>query len=69
MATDLVVSRAGTFELVFTPAGGGNKEVTKVYDFKSPGVIMGMYNTDEVLTRQPNCTNRIFRSSSPPDLS
>jgi isocitrate dehydrogenase len=46
-ATDLVVPKAGTYDLVFTPADGSPKEVHQVYDFKTPGVIMGMYNTDE----------------------
>jgi len=46
-ATDLVVPGAGTFEMIFTPAGG-EKQVHKVYEFKQGGgVIMGMYNTDE----------------------
>ncbi|ORC91611.1 isocitrate dehydrogenase [Trypanosoma theileri] len=46
-ATDLVVNKPGTFEIRFIPAAGGEPEVHKVYDFKSGGVIMGMYNTDE----------------------
>jgi isocitrate dehydrogenase len=46
-ATDLVVPKAGTYDLVFTPADGSAKEVHQVYDFKGPGVVMGMYNTDE----------------------
>jgi isocitrate dehydrogenase len=45
-----VVPKAGTYDLVFTPADGSPKEVHQVYDFKTPGVIMGMYNTDEVCT-------------------
>jgi isocitrate dehydrogenase len=46
-ATDLVVPKAGSYELVYKPSDGGKQEVTKVYDFKGPGIIMGMYNTDE----------------------
>ncbi|KAH9593133.1 Isopropylmalate dehydrogenase-like domain [Trypanosoma melophagium] len=46
-STDLVVNEAGTFEICFIPASGAQPEVHKVYDFKSGGVIMGMYNTDE----------------------
>ncbi|RNF20130.1 isocitrate dehydrogenase [Trypanosoma conorhini] len=46
-ATDVVVDGAGTFELRFVPADGGEPQVHKVYDFKSGGVMMGMYNTDE----------------------
>jgi len=47
-ATDYVAKEAGQFKITFTP-----KDTTKapvdmtVYDFKSPGVLMGMYNTDE----------------------
>lgn len=47
-ATDIVVPKAGSYELVYTPADGSPKVVTKVFDFKGPGVVMGMYNTDEV---------------------
>jgi len=46
-ATDFVVSEPGTFEIVFTPAKGGDKKVMKVFDYKGPGVGMGMYNTEE----------------------
>jgi isocitrate dehydrogenase len=34
-------------ELVFTPQGGGEKQRMEVYDFKGPGVSIGMFNTDE----------------------
>lgn len=46
-ATDLVVGEPGTFELRFVPAAGGEPLVSKIFDFKSGGVVMGMYNTDE----------------------
>jgi isocitrate dehydrogenase len=46
-ATDLVVDRPGSLELIFTPADGGEPQVMKVYDFKGPGVALGMYNTEE----------------------
>ncbi|RNF08750.1 isocitrate dehydrogenase [Trypanosoma rangeli] len=46
-ATDVVLDRPGTFEMRFVPADGGEPQVHKVYDFKSGGVMMGMYNTDE----------------------
>jgi len=46
-ATDYVVPGPGTFEIVFTPADGGEKQTFKVYDFKAGGVLLGMYNTDE----------------------
>lgn len=31
----------------FKPANGGETKTVKVFDFKGPGVLMGMYNTDE----------------------
>jgi len=46
-ATDFVVPNAGSLEMVFTPADGSEKKVFKVFDFKAPGVALGMYNTDE----------------------
>lgn len=33
-------------EIVFTPEGGKEERIP-VFDFKSPGITMGMYNTDE----------------------
>lgn len=49
-ATDIVVPGEGTFEIVFTPKNGGEKQVHKVYDFPGGGCAMGMYNTDESIT-------------------
>jgi isocitrate dehydrogenase len=46
-ATDAVIDGPGKFEIVFTPEGGGAEQRFNVYDFKSSGVLMGMYNTDE----------------------
>jgi len=46
-ATDFVAPGAGKFEIVYTPADGSEKTTMEVYDFKGPGVLMGMYNTDE----------------------
>ncbi|MBI5076034.1 MAG: NADP-dependent isocitrate dehydrogenase [Nitrospirae bacterium] len=45
-STELVVDGPGRAELVFTPAGGGEKKVLKIHDFKSAGVIMGTHNTE-----------------------
>lgn len=47
-ATDIVVNEPGRLELVFTPADGSEKKNLVVYDFKGPGVALGMYNNDEV---------------------
>lgn len=33
--------------MVFTPTDGSEQKTFDVYDFKDPGIIMGMYNTDE----------------------
>jgi isocitrate dehydrogenase len=46
-ATDFVVERAGELTMVFKPAGGGEPIVRKVFDFKGPGVAMGMHNLDD----------------------
>lgn len=45
-ATDIVVPGPGKVELVFTPHTG-EKQRMEVYDFKGPGVSIGMFNTDE----------------------
>lgn len=44
--SELVVDSAGTAEIVFTPASGGEKKVVRIHDFKGPGVVMGMHNTE-----------------------
>ncbi|MHB8883022.1 MAG: NADP-dependent isocitrate dehydrogenase [Thermodesulfovibrionales bacterium] len=44
--SELVVDSAGTAEIVFTPASGGEKKVIRIHDFKGPGVVMGMHNTE-----------------------
>ena len=41
------VPSAGTAELAFFPAGGGEKISLLVHEFKGPGVIMGMHNTEK----------------------
>lgn len=46
-AVDFVAPGPGKFEMVFTPADGGEKIVYDVFDFPCPGVGMGMYNHDE----------------------
>jgi isocitrate dehydrogenase len=45
-ATDLVVKTPGKMKFVFEGKDGSTKE-WEIFDFKSPGVAMGMYNTDE----------------------
>lgn len=45
-AQDLVINKPGKMELKFTAEDGEVKTWT-IYDYKGPGVCMGMYNTDE----------------------
>jgi isocitrate dehydrogenase len=45
-ATDVRLP-AGKLDMVFTPKDGGPQQTFPVYDFKSEGVGMGMYNTKE----------------------
>lgn len=49
-AQDFVVPGAGKVELNFTPSQGGEPIKRMVFDFKGPGVTMGMYNTDDSIT-------------------
>lgn len=50
-AEDLVAKGPGKFQLLFTPAEGGEPQVTDVYEFTgNGGCMMGMYNTDESIS-------------------
>jgi len=44
---ELVVDRPGVAEMVFTPADGSQKTVVAIHEFKAPGVVMGMHNTEK----------------------
>ncbi|TAN41075.1 MAG: NADP-dependent isocitrate dehydrogenase [Nitrospirae bacterium] len=44
---ECLIDRPGTAEIVFTPADGSAKTVLKIHDFKNPGVVMGMHNTEK----------------------
>ena len=46
-ATDFKVSKPGKLTMTFQPADGGAPETYEVFDFKTPGIAMGMYNVDE----------------------
>ena len=47
-ATDFVAAEPGSFVMTFKPKDlSKDSTVMKVYDFKGPGVLMGMYNTDD----------------------
>jgi len=49
-ATDVRIPGAGKLELVFTPAGSGEKVAYQVFDFEGAGIAMGMYNLDESIS-------------------
>ena len=46
-ATDFKVPGAGKLTITFTPSDGSAPMEFNVFDFKSPGVAMAMYNLDE----------------------
>jgi isocitrate dehydrogenase len=49
--TDFVAPEPGQFLMTFTPDNKANAPTEmEVFKFKSPGVLMGMYNTDESIT-------------------
>lgn len=43
--TEMVVNGPGKADLVFTP-DAGDRQVLSVHEFKGPGVVMGMHNTE-----------------------
>jgi isocitrate dehydrogenase len=45
-ATDIKIPGPGKVKMVYEGAGG-KKEEWEIFDFKGPGIAMGMYNTDE----------------------
>jgi isocitrate dehydrogenase len=45
-ATDMLIPGAGKLTMTFTPEGGGAAITHEVFDFKAPGIAMGMYNLD-----------------------
>ncbi|MCE2926744.1 MAG: NADP-dependent isocitrate dehydrogenase [Rickettsiales bacterium] len=45
-ATDFIIPGAGKLTMTFTPEGGGAAITHEVFDFKSAGIAMGMYNLD-----------------------
>ncbi len=49
-ATDLVVNEPGKLTLTFTPKSGSTPIQYEVFDFKSVGVALGMYNLDESIS-------------------
>uniref|UniRef100_A0A161MBL5 Isocitrate dehydrogenase [NADP] n=1 Tax=Triatoma infestans TaxID=30076 RepID=A0A161MBL5_TRIIF len=49
-AVDLIVPQAGKVSLVFKTEGGKELKEVLINDFKGPGVVMGMFNTDNSIT-------------------
>lgn len=49
-ATDIVVPKAGTLQLVYKPDDGSAEQVHDVYHYNGGGVAMAMYNTDQSIT-------------------
>ena len=50
-ATDFVAKEPGDFLITFKPKDSSKPAVEmKAYEFKAPGVLMGMYNTDSSIT-------------------
>jgi isocitrate dehydrogenase len=50
-STDMYVKEPGQLKLTFTPSNPNSKPIERVvFDFKDPGICMGMYNTDESIT-------------------
>lgn len=43
---ELSIPGAGKAELVFTPENGGEKQTLAIHEFKGPGIVQGMHNTD-----------------------
>jgi len=46
-ATDMLVKEPGKLTLTFTPASGAPATSLDVFEFKTPGVALSMYNLDE----------------------
>lgn len=44
---EIVTDRPGKAELVFSPADGGDPQRCTIQEFKGPGILMGMYNTEK----------------------
>ncbi|MES1261564.1 MAG: NADP-dependent isocitrate dehydrogenase, partial [Acidobacteriota bacterium] len=49
-ATDMVIGEPGKLTLTFTPKSGGAPTSLDVFEFKSPGVALAMYNLDESIS-------------------
>ena len=47
-ATDFLCTEPGSLKMTFTPTGASKPSIEReVFDFPSPGIALGMFNTDE----------------------
>ncbi|MEW6108118.1 MAG: NADP-dependent isocitrate dehydrogenase [Nitrospirota bacterium] len=57
-STEFVVDTPGKAEIVFSPVDGSAKKVFEIFDFKGPGVVMGIHNTEKsVRSFAKSCIN------------
>jgi isocitrate dehydrogenase len=69
-ATDFLVKGKGKLTITFTPENGDSPQSFNVYDFKSDGVALAMYNTDESITGfAHSCFNMALQKKWPLYLS
>jgi isocitrate dehydrogenase len=46
-ATDVLIKGKGKLKMTFTPEDGSTAQEWEIFQFKGPGVAMGMYNTED----------------------
>ncbi|MDD4003937.1 MAG: NADP-dependent isocitrate dehydrogenase [Elusimicrobiaceae bacterium] len=46
-SAEIVAAEAGRAEMIFTPASGKPESRVLVHEFKGPGILMGIHNTDK----------------------
>jgi isocitrate dehydrogenase len=46
-ATDVLIKGKGKLKMTFTPEDGSTSQEWEIFQFKGPGVAMGMYNTED----------------------
>jgi isocitrate dehydrogenase len=69
-ATDFVVSGPGKLTMTFSPEDGSAPQEFEVYQFKGPGVALGMYNTEESIVGFAHaCFNQALMKKWPLFLS
>ncbi|MBC7421555.1 MAG: isocitrate dehydrogenase (NADP(+)) [Bdellovibrio sp.] len=69
-ATDFVTKGKGKLTITFQPEGGGETISHEVYNFKSDGIALAMYNTDEsIIGFARSCFNMALQKKWPLYLS